>query len=130
LPHNHGAFPVTFYNVMNQSSRYSNWLRAGRSRGRSSSPGRVKIFISSTSSRPALGSTQPPIQWVPDALSPGIKRPGREADHFPPASAEIKKMWIYTSTPHTPSWRSALLVKHRNNFNFTFRIRLVLTHGK
>jgi hypothetical protein len=23
---------------------------------------------------------------------------GREADHSPPASAEVKKMWIYTST--------------------------------
>jgi hypothetical protein len=37
---------------------------------------------------------QPPIQWVP-----GVKRPGREADDSPPASAEVKKMWIYTSTP-------------------------------
>jgi hypothetical protein len=24
---------------------------------------------------------------------------GREADHSPPTSAEVKKMWIYTSTP-------------------------------
>jgi hypothetical protein len=32
------------------------------------------------------------------ALSPGLKRPGREADHSPPASAEVKKTWIYTST--------------------------------
>ncbi|PNF25415.1 hypothetical protein B7P43_G08793 [Cryptotermes secundus] len=30
---------------------------------------------------------------------PGVKRPGLEADHSPPTSAEIKKMWIYTSTP-------------------------------
>jgi hypothetical protein len=30
---------------------------------------------------------------------PGVKRHGREADHSPPASAEVKKMWIYTSTP-------------------------------
>jgi hypothetical protein len=37
----------------------------------------------------------------------GVKRPGREADHSPPTSAEVKKMWVYTSTPHTPSWRSA-----------------------
>jgi hypothetical protein len=30
---------------------------------------------------------------------PGVKRPGREADHSPPTTAEVKKMWIYTSTP-------------------------------
>jgi hypothetical protein len=48
---------------------------------------------------PDLGSTQLPIQWVPGALSPGVKRPRREADHSPPTSAEVKKMWIYTSTP-------------------------------
>jgi hypothetical protein len=47
----------------------------------------------------SLGSTQPPIQWVPGALSTGVNRPGREADHSPPTSAEVKKMWIYTSTP-------------------------------
>jgi hypothetical protein len=41
----------------------------------------VTFYKTSTSSRPALGSTQPPIQWVPGALSPGIKRQGREADH-------------------------------------------------
>jgi hypothetical protein len=33
------------------------------------------------------------------ALCPGLKRPGREADHSPSTSAEVKKMWIYTSTP-------------------------------
>jgi hypothetical protein len=32
-------------------------------------------------------------------LSPGVKRQEREADHSPPASAEAKKIWIYTSTP-------------------------------
>jgi hypothetical protein len=78
--------------------RYSEWLRTGRPRDRSSSPGRVKNFLFSKSSRPALGSTQPPIQWVPGALSPEVKRPGREADHSPPSSAKVKKIWIYTST--------------------------------
>jgi hypothetical protein len=43
--------------------------------------------------------TQPPIQWVPGSHSPGVKRPEREANHSPPTSAEVKKMWIYTSTP-------------------------------
>jgi hypothetical protein len=55
--------------------------------------------IFSMSSRPVLGSTQPPIQWVPAALSPRVKRQGRETEHSPPASADVKKMWIYMSTP-------------------------------
>jgi hypothetical protein len=42
-------------------SRYSGWLRAGWSRGRSSRPGLGQVFF--TSSRPVLGSTQVPI-WV------------------------------------------------------------------
>jgi hypothetical protein len=43
---------------------------------------------------------------VPGAHSPGVKRPGREADHSPPASVEVKKIWIIHPLPHTPSWRS------------------------
>jgi len=32
-----------------------------------------------------------PIQWIRGALSSGVKRPGREADHSPPSSAEVKE---------------------------------------
>jgi hypothetical protein len=78
-------------------SVYRDWLRAGRPRGRSSSPVGARIF--SMLSRPALRPTHRPIQWVPGALSPGVERLGREADHSPPASAVVKKIWIYTSTP-------------------------------
>jgi hypothetical protein len=89
-------------------SRCSDWLRAGRPRGRISNPGGGKHFHFSMSSRPALGPTQPPIQWVQRTLSPGVKRPGCEADHLPPTSAEVKKMWVYIHPlPHTSSWRSA-----------------------
>jgi hypothetical protein len=35
--------------------------------------------------------TQLPIQWVLVALSLGVKRPGREADHSDPSSAEVKE---------------------------------------
>jgi hypothetical protein len=40
-------------------SRDSDWLRAGRLRYRSSSPGRGKIFLFSTSSRPVDPSSYP-----------------------------------------------------------------------
>jgi hypothetical protein len=44
----------------------------------------------STASRPALVPTQPSVQWVPGALSLGVKQLGREADHSSPSSAEVK----------------------------------------
>jgi hypothetical protein len=31
--------------------------------------------------------------------------PGGEADHSPPTSAEVKKAWMYTPLPYTPSLR-------------------------
>jgi hypothetical protein len=36
-------------------------------------PASGKIFLFSTASRSVLESTQPPIQWVPRAISPGVK---------------------------------------------------------
>jgi hypothetical protein len=41
----------------------------------------------------------PPNTMGTGGSFPGAKRPGREADHSPPTSAEVKKMWIYISTP-------------------------------
>jgi hypothetical protein len=48
------------------------------------------ISLRSMSSRPVLRLTQPPIQWVP-----GVKGLGREADHTPSATTEVK-----TSSTH------------------------------
>jgi hypothetical protein len=39
-------------------------------------PVEARIFYFPVSSRPTLGSTQPPIQWVPGALSSGVKASG------------------------------------------------------
>jgi hypothetical protein len=39
----------------------------------------------------AFSAGQVPVQWVPAALSLGIKRPGREADHSPSSSAKVKE---------------------------------------
>jgi hypothetical protein len=46
-----------------------------------------------------MGPTQPPIQRVL-CLSPGVKRPGRDADHPLPSSAGLKEivdLYIYYS---------------------------------
>jgi hypothetical protein len=32
------------------------------------------FFLLASASRPALGPSQPPVQWVPGVLSPGVKR--------------------------------------------------------
>jgi hypothetical protein len=39
---------------------------------------------------------------------------GREADHSPPSSAEVKE-WVelYFHSPNMPSWRGAQLGEHR-----------------
>jgi hypothetical protein len=57
------------------------------------------IFLFTPASRQALRPTQPPTQWVPGALSLGVNRSGRVADHSPPSSAEVKNAWSYTFTP-------------------------------
>jgi hypothetical protein len=50
---------------------------------------------------------------------PGVKQPGRDADHSPPPSAEVKEcVELYLHSPNTPSWHGAQL-KHRDNFTFT-----------
>jgi hypothetical protein len=53
------------------------------------SPAGAGIFLFATPLRPALGPTQPPIQWVSGAPSQEVKRLGREVGHSPPSSAEF-----------------------------------------
>jgi hypothetical protein len=65
--------------------------------------------------------TQPPIQWVPAALSLGVKRPGRKADHSPPSSAEVKeRVELYLHSPNAPSWRGAQLKAQRQLYLYLF----------
>jgi hypothetical protein len=74
-------------------------------------------FFFTIASRTALGPTQLPIQWVPGALSLGLKRPGREADHWPHLVPRSKNEWGYTSTPQYV-FMAWCLVKHRDKFIF------------
>jgi len=58
---------------------------------------RDTFFI--TASRLPLRPTRPPIQGVTGSISPGVKGPGREADHSPPSCAEVSNRRSYISTP-------------------------------
>jgi hypothetical protein len=48
------------------------------------------ILFFFTTSRSALELVQPPIQWVPEAVSLGGKASEREADHSSASSVEVK----------------------------------------
>jgi hypothetical protein len=65
-------------------------------------------------SRPALGPTQPPVQWE-SGYSPGVKRLGLGAKHPHPSSAEIKEraeLYLYSSSgPSWPVLGSSLLLQ-------------------
>jgi hypothetical protein len=83
----------------------------------------------------------PPVEYhwsrestcKPGAVSLGVKRQGREADHSPPSNAEVKEcVALYLRFPNTPSWRGAQFKKeHRDNFTFAFKctcgVRLLKT---
>jgi hypothetical protein len=64
-------------------------------------------FPLSSVSRPALGPTQPPVQWVPGVLSQGVKR-GRGV-MLTSYSYLVPRSWMsrsYTSSPpQAPPWR-------------------------
>jgi hypothetical protein len=64
---------------------------AERSKKRDSIPDGGKYFS-------RLQNIQPHIQWIREALSLGVKRPGREADHSRQSSAEVTNELKYNST--------------------------------
>jgi hypothetical protein len=64
---------------------------------RDSISGRYRDFY--FPSRPAPEPIQRRIQWLSRAPSSGIKTLGREAEHPPQFSAEVKNAWSYTYLP-------------------------------
>jgi hypothetical protein len=57
------------------------------------------IFLFSTMTRRSTGRTQPLIEWVRAALSPGVDRPGSEANYSPVSMSSLK---INGGTPTFP----------------------------
>jgi hypothetical protein len=55
------------------------------------SPAGAEDFSSSLCVQTGSGAHPASCKWVPGVLSPGVKaRPGRDADHTPPSSAEVE----------------------------------------
>jgi hypothetical protein len=50
---------------------------------------------------------QSPVHSKLGAPTLGVERPGCEAEHSSPFSAEVKNVWRYTGLPHTFPWRGA-----------------------
>jgi hypothetical protein len=73
------------------------------------------------SSKLALGSTQPPTQWVKRELKPGAKRPGSETNHSPPTSAKVKITWIDLYIHYHKNILGAVL-NEAEHTDLTFRI--------
>jgi len=98
-------------------------LRTGRL---VSIPGRYNdqmFFTSPTASRPVLGPTQPPIQWVPGTHTLGVKQQGHEDDHSHPSRAKVKSAWGYTST--LPICFCGVVLRY-NTDNFILHFHLYL----
>jgi hypothetical protein len=78
----------------------------------------------------AVGHTQPSLEWVAGALSPGVKQLGHEADHSLPSGTEVKNVSSYTSIlPNVFMARClvkqqihchGMVLKHRGNFTFIY----------
>jgi hypothetical protein len=111
LARNHTKASCTMrQELLHVMSCHSGWLWVGRPRGRNSSPGRVKNFHFSISCPDWLWGPLNPLSkgcWG-GGPSPGVKRQRREALLSPPTSAEVKKTWVYTSTPQYPFMASCL----------------------
>jgi hypothetical protein len=75
------------------------------------------VVLSSITFRLALGPTQRFFQWIPAAISPGLKY-GKGVKAATPSSAEVGGAILPLC--HTSSWRSAQLIKLLNNYIYFY----------
>jgi hypothetical protein len=82
---------IKFSNVPGQLSQFRVWLRIWQPEFYPRQGQR--IFLQAFASRPALGPSQPPIQWVPGVLSLGVKR-GRSVTLTTPRHLMPRPEWV------------------------------------
>jgi hypothetical protein len=90
----YSKFASFLYEFSQYSDQATGWTTTVRF-----SVGARYIFLFATASRPVLGLIQPPMQWVPEAPSPWVKRPWCITYCSFPSSADVKNTWGYTPTP-------------------------------
>ena len=87
------------YHAIKKCSRYSDLLRAGLSGDR--------ILVGARFSAPVqtVSEAHPASCTMGTGSFPGVKRPGRGADHPPLSKAEVKeRVELYLYSPSVPSW--------------------------
>jgi hypothetical protein len=103
-----------YVNSCLRMAKYGGNIQGGRPKGRSSSPRGVKNFPFSI---PALGSTQPRIQWI---------RRGRGLFHLGQSGRSVNLITYDQLVPksrkylciHSPIRRHGVALKHKDNFIF------------
>jgi hypothetical protein len=63
-----------------------------------------RVYFFSKASGLVLGLTHRPIQWVPEAASLGVKRPGRKANYSSSSNAEVKYRQAILPLTNVPSF--------------------------
>jgi hypothetical protein len=87
---------------------------------RGSSPGRARNFSPHHRVQTSSGAHRAsyPVGTRDSFL--GVKRPGREAGHSHPSSAEVKNAWSYTSTPQYAftAWCSVIKTAQLHTYTY------------
>lgn len=75
---------------------------AARLANSGSIPARAKrIFLYPKTFTPALRPTQPPVEWISGAFSPGYSELDVKVSNSSTSSAEVKNEWSYKSIPRS-----------------------------
>jgi len=90
----HEILKATLVSGRDRSVSIMNRLRAGPPAGTREGCFPLRHRVQSNS-----WAHQPSYEMGTSDLSPGVKRPSREANHSSPSTVEVKNAWSYNSTP-------------------------------
>lgn len=102
-------------------------LQDGQQRNRGwMASSRSKRFIPSPTRPDRLcGTPKSPIHWILGAVTQGVQRPQREADHLPPSSAVVTNKWSYIPTPLHPY--AFMACTGASSLTFTLYVNIIAT---